>query len=120
MDDLQKTEKISLLMDFYGPLLSEKQRDFLRLYNEENYSLQEIAEEYGVSRQGVYDAVHKAEESLRNYENKLGLLERHLENRRLLGRIKQEISGLASARAGDKALSESLGSIAGLIEDLGE
>ena len=119
-DGLNELEKVSLLYDFYGELLPEKQKEFLRLYHEENYSLAEIAEGYGLSRQGVYDAVHKAEESLRNYENKLGLLERHLENRRLLDRIKQEISGLAAARAGDKALSESLGSIAGLIEDLGE
>ena len=116
LDDL---EKVSLLYDFYGSLLPAKQKEFLRLYHEENYSLAEIAEGYGLSRQGVYDAVHKAEDSLMNYESKLGLLSRHLDNRRLVDRIRHEISQVEEARAGDVQLGESLNTIAGLIEDLG-
>ena len=101
MDDLQKTEKISLLMDFYGPLLSEKQRDFLRLYNEENYSLQEIAEEYGVSRQGVYDAVSKAQKALAGYETKLGFLAEYEQRR-------DAASALIEKHSGDAELCEAL------------
>ena len=93
MDDLQKTEHISLLMDFYGALLSEKQRDFLRLYNEENCTLQEIAEEYGVSRQGVYDAVSKAQKALADYESKLGLLAEYGERKALIAELLEKHSG---------------------------
>lgn len=101
MDDLQKTEKISLLMDFYGELLSEKQRDFLRLYNEENYSLAEIAAEYGVSRQGVYDAVNKAQKALADFEAKLGFLAEYEERRAAVAKLIEE-------RREDEALCEEL------------
>ena len=73
---LEELEQISLLLDFYGCLLSDKQLEFLRLYHEENYSLQEIADEFGVSRQGVYDGVKKAQNALAGYESKLHLVER--------------------------------------------
>ena len=73
---LEELEQISLLLDFYGCLLSGKQLEFLRLYHEENYSLQEIADEFGVSRQGVYDGVKKAQNALNAYESKLHLVER--------------------------------------------
>ena len=64
----------SLLYDFYGALLSERQREVMELYHEENLSLAEIADEFGISRQGVHDALQKAEKSLEMYEEKLGLV----------------------------------------------
>ncbi len=81
MDELLKTERVSLLIDFYGALLTDKQREFLRLYNEENYSLQEIAGEYGVSRQGVYDAVRKAQAALEDCEARLGFIDEYEKRR---------------------------------------
>ena len=65
-----------MLMDFYGALLSERQQQIVTLYHEENCSLQEISEELGVSRQGVHEALKKAEKSLQGFEEKLGLVER--------------------------------------------
>ena len=56
--------KQSLLYDFYGQLLTKRQREVMELYNEENLSLGEIAEEFGISRQGVHDALHKAQKAL--------------------------------------------------------
>ena len=73
---LDNLYEMSLLADFYGALLSQRQQDVLRLYHEENCSLQEIAEELGISRQGVHEALKKAEKSLRDYEAKLGLVVR--------------------------------------------
>ena len=64
---LDNLYEMSLLADFYGALLSQRQQDVLRLYHEENCSLQEIAEELGISRQGVHEALKKAEKSLRDY-----------------------------------------------------
>lgn len=71
MDSILKT---SLLYDFYGQLLSKRQKDVVRLYHEENLSLSEIAAEYGISRQGVHDSLKAAEGSLLEYEKKLGMV----------------------------------------------
>jgi len=66
----------SVLLSFYGPLLTPKQRQSLRLHYEEDLSLAEIAEMSGVSRQGVYDAIHRGEEQLLELERRLGLQKR--------------------------------------------
>jgi len=68
--------EISILFDFYGPLLSERQQSFVRLYFDENCSLTEIAESEGVSKQAVSAGLKKAEAQLRTYEEKLGLVAR--------------------------------------------
>ena len=68
--------EISVLYDFYGPLLSEKQRRFTELYHNENCSLTEIAESEGVSKQAVSEGLKRAEKALVNYEEKLGLVAR--------------------------------------------
>ena len=73
---LDNLVEISMLMDFYGALLSERQQQIVTLYHEENCSLQEISEELGVSRQGVHEALKKAEKSLQGFEEKLGLVGR--------------------------------------------
>ena len=65
----QDIVEASLLFDFYGQLLSERQRQVMELYYEENLSLGEIAEEFNISRQGVYDALKTAQKSLEHYES---------------------------------------------------
>ena len=80
--ELDRRIKIGRLMDFYGPLITERRRDIVRMYCEEDMSLQEIANfmtENGnpVTRQGVYDAVIKSEKQLSEYEDKLGLIDRY-------------------------------------------
>ncbi|MDR0851795.1 MAG: YlxM family DNA-binding protein [Clostridiales Family XIII bacterium] len=67
----------SMLFDYYGQLLTDRQREVFVLYNEDNYSLGEIAEAFGISRQGVHDAVRKAEAELILFESKLGLVAKH-------------------------------------------
>jgi len=68
--------EMALLFDFYGDILTEKQRDFFDLYHNNDYSLAEIAENVGITRQGVRDIVSRAEQILRNMEDKLGLVAR--------------------------------------------
>ena len=72
----EKDLKIAFLLDFYGDVLSERKRLVLDYYYNDDCSLAEIAEEIGISRQGVRDLIKKAEEELRFYEEKLGLAER--------------------------------------------
>ena len=71
-----KRFRMSLLLDAYGVLLTEKQRSFLRQYFEEDLSFGEIAREHNVSRQAIYDSVKHGEEALERYEEALRLVER--------------------------------------------
>lgn len=72
MDALEMT----LLFDYYGELLTQRQRDCLDMRYNQDMSLGEIAQELGVSRQGVYDNLSRAETLLRNMEEKTGFLRR--------------------------------------------
>ena len=66
--------KMSLLADYYGGLLTEHQLKIVRGYYDEDLSLNELAEETGVTRQAVYDILHRAGDKLKDYEVKLGLV----------------------------------------------
>lgn len=72
--ELEKNERVNALFAFYQPLLTAKQNDYLELYYVDDYSLGEIAAEFGVSRQAVYDNIRRTEKILNDYEDKLGLL----------------------------------------------
>ena len=69
----EKDFEVSLLLDFYGELLSDKKREAAELYYNEDLSLAEIAENTGITRQGVRDSLEKARVQLYSYEEKLGL-----------------------------------------------
>lgn len=79
--------RINLLYDFYGNLLTKRQREVMYLYHEENYSLSEIAEDLEISRQAVHDALKNAEKSLNNYEEKLGLIQRFDKTEKVIRKI---------------------------------
>ncbi len=89
---MDKIAKTSVLFDIYGCLLTDKKRKTMELYNEDNLSLAEIAEEFGISRAAVYDSIRSTENTLSGYEEKLGLLN-SFEQR---SRIKENISSLMS------------------------
>ena len=79
MIEFQKNLSYSDLNAVYGSLLTEKQREFLELYYDCDVSLNEIAEQYGISRQAVRDAIVRGEKVLSEFEAKLGLLKRRSE-----------------------------------------
>ncbi len=72
-----QTYRMTMLYDFYGELLTERQREFYDLYYNEDLSLAEIAENYGITRQGVRDNIMRAEASLQDIEEKTGLIARY-------------------------------------------
>ena len=82
---------ISLLLDFYGPLLTDKQRMSLQLHHEDDMSLGEIAEELGVSRQAVHDNLQRARHILNDYESKLHLVEQYEHREGLLSQLKETL-----------------------------
>ena len=92
----------SLLYDYYGALLSARQREVFELYHENNLSLSEIAQDIGVSRQAVHTALGKAEERLAAYEEALGLIAKHEEYESALKDILARADGLL----GDKKRAE--------------
>ncbi|MBQ7128725.1 MAG: putative DNA-binding protein [Clostridia bacterium] len=71
-----KNLNISSLLDLYGGMLTEKQQSFLEYYYNDDLSLSEIAQNEGITRQGVYDIIKRASDQLINYENKLKLNDR--------------------------------------------
>jgi predicted DNA-binding protein YlxM (UPF0122 family) len=73
---LAKDFSVALLLDFYGDMLTEKQREFLEYYYNEDLSLAEIALNEGISRQGVRDAIKRAEHQLYGMEERLSLAAR--------------------------------------------
>ena len=71
-----KDIKTVLLLDYYGSLLTDKQQDILDLYYNQDMSLAEIAEEYGISRQAVMDAIKRGENLLASFEERLKMAEK--------------------------------------------
>ncbi|MFZ5596305.1 MAG: YlxM family DNA-binding protein [Bacillota bacterium] len=90
---MEKLTKMNLLYDFYGQLLTERQRKFIELYYCHDLSLGEISEQYGVSRQSVHDTLRRSEQSLCRFEEKLGLVGKSLEQRELLSRALEHLRG---------------------------
>ena len=86
---MAKNLEITMLLDFYGEMLTEKQRDFLDYYYNEDLSLSEIAQNEGITRQGVRDAIKRAEAQMIEMEKKLCLCEKFGELRKGLEEIKE-------------------------------
>lgn len=76
---MAKDLKISYLLDFYGDMLTQKQREVIGAYYNEDLSLAEIAQEWDITRQGVRDAIKRAEQQLFEMEERLGLARRFQE-----------------------------------------
>lgn len=70
-----------LLYDFYGPLLTDRQRQAHELHFEADCSLSEVAEEMSITRQGVFDLLKRTEKALEAYESRMGLLAKFQEQR---------------------------------------
>jgi uncharacterized protein len=85
---------MNYLFDFYQSLLTPKQRSYMALYYLDDYSLGEIAEEYNVSRQAVYDNIKRTEAMLEEYENKLRLFEKFQQRQQILKQIKSKLKEL--------------------------
>ena len=114
----EKMIEISMLYDFYGQLLTAKQQELLKLYHEDNYSLSEIAEEYGISRQGVHDTVKKAEKALHEYESKLGLISKFTATEEAVSAIDSEIDLLMLENRQNNQLTERLKQIKSIIDKI--
>jgi len=88
---LEKTTRMNFLFDFYQSLLTDKQRSYMHLYYLDDHSLGEIADEYEISRQAVYDNIRRTDAMLEEYEDKLRLLEKFQQRKVVMEQLQQVI-----------------------------
>ena len=93
-----KLDKLPLFFDYYGDLLTEKQRTCFDLHYNQDLSLGEIAEEEGISRQGVHDSLARAENALRTMEEKVGAAARGLVCREAAEKIQLAAQKLSQSK----------------------
>lgn len=86
---MAKDLEVSILLDFYGEMLTDKQKDVIDLYYNEDLSLAEIAEHEGISRQGVRDNIKRGEYFLLELESKIGYVRHYREMQQLSDRLIQ-------------------------------
>lgn len=89
--NIEKMVEIGLLFEQYKDLLTDKQREIVSLYYEEDYSLGEISENLNVSRQGVYDTLKRSEKILKDYEDKLKLVYKIQQQEKFIQTIEDKI-----------------------------
>ena len=90
-----QTYRMTMLLDFYGELLTDRQKEFFDLYYNEDLSLAEIAENYGISRQGVRDAIVRAEATMTEIEDRTGIVRRFMRQREAVGAIDEAVQEIA-------------------------
>jgi len=88
---IEKKLELTLLFDFYGELLTEKQREVMILYLIDDFGLVEIGENLGISRQAVYDKIKKSTKLLSDYETRLGLAGRYGDRQKRLENVLEQV-----------------------------
>lgn len=114
----QEAFTMSLLFDTYGALLTEKQQTYFDLYYNQDLSLAEIAEQEGISRQGVHDAISRSEALLASFERVTGCVAREQKLRHALAAITAEAQPLL--QAGDPATRQGAQRILAAVDSLKE
>ena len=90
--EIEKTNRMNTLFEFYATLLTDKQMNYIELYYADDYSLAEIAEEFNISRQAVYDNIKRTEKVLESYEEKLHLFSNYVVRNQLLEELMKKYS----------------------------
>ncbi|NLM38119.1 MAG: YlxM family DNA-binding protein [Firmicutes bacterium] len=115
MDDVVR---MGLLYDFYGGLLTKKQQRVFGLYYLENLSLAEIAEEVGTTRQAVHDLLQRTAKLLSDWESKLGLVDRYLQELAAVEAVKQAVGHLAGVLPAEDRVAQALSQVQNALSRL--
>jgi len=113
-----ETTELILLYDYYGELLTERQRECFELRYYQDFSLGEIGQELGISRQGVYDNLSRTEALLKKMEDKTGCVRRDMACRKAAKKIRQLAQLLV--RNDDSQISDLAGQIIAQVQGLEE
>lgn len=114
--DMEKKVSLSLLLAFYGEMLTENQREMSRLHWEEDLSLSEIAQQFSVSRQSVHDTVSRTEKQLEGLEEKLGLFRRFQRTEQILQQALNDLSHVSASPESQRYLQSARGAITALLD----
>jgi len=120
---MDKNVEISLLLSFYGNILTDKQQESTSLYYNEDLSLAEISEIAGITRQGVRDNIKRAETVLYDMENKLGLCKRFLGVKEKLESVDETLKSIENLIRNDEISEEvrkSIKNIIGIVYEINE
>ena len=113
--------RMAMLYDFYGDLLTPRQKEFYDLYYNDDLSLSEIAENYDITRQGVRDIIVRAERALEDIEEKTGLIKRYHRTRVALSSLRdlcQQVRALNEERFSDNGLDGLIQQMTTVIDDM--
>lgn len=116
---MDKNVEISMLLSFYGNILTDKQSEATGLYYNEDLSLSEISEIVGITRQGVRDNIKRAEATLYGMEEKLGLCRRFLGVKSKLENINNAVSGIKKCDISEE-ISKKLAYIENAVIDIND
>lgn len=114
---MEKNVKISILLDIYGKMLTEKQYSLLDDYYNNDLSLSEIAENENITRQAVRDNLKKGENNLFEYEEKLGFMKKTIEQEEQIDEILSEIEKIEKNIL-DKEINETLKNVKSKLNGL--
>lgn len=89
---IEKLARMAMLYDFYGQLLTKRQQEMMEMFYSDDLSLSEIAQEYGISRQAVYDLLKRTEKVLEGYESRLWLVDKFEQQSRKITDIGELVS----------------------------
>lgn len=121
---MAKNLEISFLLDFYGDVLTEKQRDVMEQYYNDDLSLAEVADNFGITRQGVRDAIKRGEAILLDLEEKVGFAGRYRavqEGVARIGELAKEIEfSNSGSYGGDAKISRSTAEILQIVQHISE
>ncbi len=115
---MDKNTNYILLFDCYQTLLTDKQREMMDLYYNQDFTLVEIAEEMNISRQGVYDHLKRTAHLLQQYEEKIGLLETFQRQNKVIQGMKKNIAIIESQLGGNPNAEDSLWQLKQLKDSL--
>lgn len=96
---LERTTEMNLLYDFYHPLLTPKQQSLIEMYFVEDWSLSEIAEHQGISRQAVFESIKRARKALTDFEEKLQLVQKHNQRQQIAKQLLQKLESYSHVKA---------------------
>lgn len=114
---MEKNVKVSMLCQIYGKLLTQKQYNFLDDYYNNDFSLSEIAENYGITRQAARDNIVKGENKLFEYEEKLGIMKKTLNQEQEIVKILSELTKIQT-KFSDEQIASILENVKKELNDL--
>lgn len=118
-----QTYRMTMLYDFYGDLLTDRQKEFYDLYYNEDLSLGEIAENYGITRQGVRDVIVRAEAAMTEIEDKTHLIRRFHQMRqqfKTIDSLSDKLQAINDRDFQDRDLDDIAEELKALAKQLGE